>query len=207
MACNQNDPKWCKTVFQLFECIGASDEIPNAYVRVRCAKYVLQHGYQTKIVGRKLLHFRNRESAEAAILALEYAQQLFQNALRSSVPKERQEAAAALAVLDMPWCHAELHNVLRQSTDQVLTCECRAALAACRDPRAQHLAEKWEEQNPHKPKGGPYITFEEMLLRDRHLWLQGEIERIHDRVLPLRDRLPFFKPMASEWSWLRWFRN
>lgn len=103
---------------------------------------------------------------------------------------ERQEAAAALAILDLPWCHVELSEVLAESTDQVLTSECRAALSASRDLSIKEIATRWEAANPHEPETEPHISFGEMQLRDRHIWMQHEMAELHDRVIRLRDRWP-----------------
>ena len=72
-----------------------------------------------------------RELGDAAILALEYlpdlALNLFRRGLRSRVPCDRTAAAAALAILNEPWCHAELTSVLQESDEQQATSECRSA--------------------------------------------------------------------------------
>jgi hypothetical protein len=207
-VCDGNDPAWRDDVWQLLSRIDPAGEIPHAYVGVRCAQYLFKQGHRSELVARKLSQFTNRGSAEAAILALEYAPEyslsLFRHALRSTVPMERTEGAAALAILDLPWCHTVLGEVLAESTDQAATSECRAALQASRDWDAQQLAANWEMSNPQKPAKGPYITFEEMSLRNRHEWLQHQMEKWHDRVLPLRDRQPPPEPLKRRWRWLPW---
>jgi hypothetical protein len=134
----------------------------------------------------------HRELGDAAVLALEHlpalARELFRRALRSWVPNDRITAAAALAILDQPWSREELQNVLRESTDQQGTAECRAALQALPHPELHQFVRDWELRNPHEVEPGRFITMEESLLTTRDAFLQHMMDRVHDRVLPLRTR-------------------
>jgi hypothetical protein len=45
-------------------------------------------------------------------------------------------------------------------------------------------------KNPHEPEPERFISMGEMMLREQSQRIRWEIERLHDRVIRLRDRLP-----------------
>ena len=134
--------------------------------------------------------------------APELALMLFRRAVRSEIPYNRTTAAATLAILDEPWSRAELMAILRESEDQVATADCRAALMLTHNAEAHQLVKNWEARNPHEPEAGPFISMAEMSLQSCDVYLQYEMEKLHDRVLPLRGQPP---PEPSEeqpqWWW------
>ena len=202
--------RWHKPVYQLLDRVNPNCDIPGPHIWIVSAGYLLRHGYRSADILKRLTTLQHREVAEAAILALEFmsdaAVGLFGRALRSKIPCERITAAAALAIIDEPWSRSELAAVLRESDEQGPTAECRAALVVSRSADMQRLVREWESCNPHEPETGRWITLEEMALRtyDRHL--QWEMQKLHDRVLPLRGRVAVKPP--GKWKWLlRWFRS
>jgi len=144
------------------------------------------------------------ESAEAAVLALEYepdcALKLLRQALRSSIPYSRIVGSAVLAIIDQPWSRRELAKVLEESDDQERTAECRAALLETHSADSHELVRRWEERNPHEPEVGEWITMGELSLRGMSHRIQFEMEQWHDRVLPLRSVEPK-EPQRRRWPW------
>ena len=191
---SRDDPQWCDAVYGVLQRVQLNGSIPEPYIWRNCAQFLLKHDFETRKVSELLPTARGHELGEVAILALEYAPQyareLFRRALRSTVPHSRIIAAAALAIIDRPWSMKELEDVLHESHDQTPTAECRAALITSHDVQALEVVRMWEERNPHEPETGPYFTFDELSLRHRDEFLQYEMARYHDRVLPLRDRIP-----------------
>ena len=202
--------RWHKPVYQLLDRVNPNGDIPEPHIWIVSAGYLLRHGYRSADILKRLTTLQHREVAEAAILALEFMSDaaigLFRRALRSKIPWERITAAAALAIIDEPWSRSELAAVLRESDEQGPTAECRAALVVSRSADMQRLVREWESCNPHEPETGRWITLEEMALRtyDRHL--QWEMQKLHDRVLPLRGRVAV-KPPGKWKRLLRWFRS
>jgi hypothetical protein len=184
---------WSNSVLGLLRRTNPNGDIPEPSLWLHCARYLLRHdGSNAEVLGG-LGRMHERELGEAAILALEFGPQialkLFRRALRSSIPNDRNVAAAALAILDQPWSREELLSLLDESDDQEATAECRAALCALADVRLHARVAEWERLNPHEPEGSAYITISEMALRTRNQWMQYEMQRLHDLVLPLRSRL------------------
>jgi hypothetical protein len=183
---------WTEPVAQLFGRINPNGDIPEPHILLVCAEYLLRRQERVDDVRRKLADMTHRELGDAALLALEHmldlARSLFRRALRSRVPNDRTTAAAALAVLDQPWSRTELQSVLRESDDQFLTAECRAALLALPHSDLHQFVREWESQNPHKPETGEFISMEEMSLRMRDSWIRYAMADLHERVVPLRER-------------------
>src|SRR3954454_19865931 len=109
--------------------------------------------------------------------------------------------AAILALIDRPWSRRELVAALEASDDQGRTADCRAALLECHDGEARRAVRAWEGRNPHEPEAGtflqvgdrqygPYISMGEMMLRDRPQRIRYEMEKLHERVMRVRDRVP-----------------
>ncbi|MFT3683715.1 MAG: hypothetical protein QM783_02115 [Phycisphaerales bacterium] len=172
--------------------IDNNGAIPSPYCWLSAAAYLLRNNTARSEIERGLLSMQKRELGDAALLALEHfpvhARMIFRRALRSSVPIDRTTAAAALAILQEPWAIAELASVLNESTEQAATSECRAALLAISDTAAHKLVFDWEARNPHERPIGPFIPIEDAMLANRNGWLQHEMAKLHDRVLPLRGR-------------------
>jgi hypothetical protein len=73
----------------------------------------------------------------------------------------------------------------------------------------------WEERNPHEPETpsylrigdreyGPSISMGEMMLRDRAQYVRHEMEKLHDRVMAVRDVVPP-EPEALPRPWWRFW--
>lgn len=196
--------RWHEPLFRLLSRIDPNDDIPSPHIWITTAGYLLRRGYRREDVLKRLGHLRQRELGEVAILALEYmpeaAVDLFRRALRSQIPCDRTTAAAALAIIDEPWGRKELAAVLRESDEQLATAECRAALMTSRSTDMHQIVEEWQQRNPREPEAGPFYTMEEVSLRNRDNYLQWEMQKLHDRVLPLRGRI---RPKPDrKWKWL-----
>jgi len=156
------------------------------------------------------------------LLALEHAPELalaiFRKTLRSAVPANRTMAAAILALIDRPWSRRELIGGMESSEDQMLTADCRAALLECHDEAAHQAVKDWEARNPHEPETGTFVTiedrefgpcysFQELSLRHRSEHVRWEMQRLHDRVMRIRDRVPP-EPVTPPRPWWKfWGRS
>jgi hypothetical protein len=158
-------------------------------------------------------------SAEACLLALEYAPELvlrmIRQALRSGIPANRTAIAAILALIDRPWSRSEMLAALANSDEQELTVDCRAALLECRDEEAHRAVRAWEERNPHEPAApsfikigdrrfGPCISMGEMMVRNRAIHVRYEMEKLHDRVMKVRNYIPPEPSAAGRPWWKIW---
>jgi hypothetical protein len=199
----RDDPAWSPKVYEQFKTISRDGSYPSAYQWISYLRFLLRHGFRKEEMVAMLPQAAGM--AEACLLALEHAQHLalplFRAALRSHIPVNRSMAAATLALIDRPWCHRELLAVLAESQDQELTADSRAALLECREGELHQAVREWEHQNPHEPeapsylelggeKHGPFYSMAEHSLRWRQQSVRFEMEQLHDRVLPLRDRVP-----------------
>jgi len=140
------------------------------------------------------LRIRSQGLGEAAILSMEFdlscAMTLIRRALRSNIPHNRSQIASALAIIDLPWCHAELKSVLDETTDQKSTTECRSALLEARDAAVHESVHQWERNNPYSLPNEQYLTFGELAKQRNDSMIQYEIETLHDRIYPLRTQFP-----------------
>jgi len=188
-----DDSGWCDEVVALLDRVNPNGDIPAPHVWYMCAQFLLRHGRTAKIK-RKLRWLKSNCLGDATLLALEYfpdiAIETFRKALRSDIPCNRITAAAALAIIDQPWSRDELEAVLIESNDHIETAECRSALVAVHSEEAHRLVEAWEEKNPCKTEEGQYVSMDEMSLRMSDETIQWEMEKLHDRVLPLRSITP-----------------
>jgi hypothetical protein len=157
------------------------------------AAYLARHGGDPRPVIAALSE-RAREPAEAALLALEHAPEtappLLRRALRSG-RRERLTAAAVLALVDRPWSRRELVGALGDPRLAGRTAACRAALRESGDPEARRVADVWEADRASREGGGPRTSGgpgrgEVRIGRE----LGREMDRLRERVLGLRDRLP-----------------
>lgn len=190
----RDDPPWCPSIYDLFRRLDPAGGLPQPYLWAECQRFLLRHGYRCEVMRGALIRADGVAVGEAALLAMEHdpgqALPLFRRALRSPIPINRCVAAAVLALIDRPWSRGELLAVLRESDDQQATAECRAALLECHDAEAREAVLAWEEANPHEPEPGPWITMTEMALRNCPRRVRSEMERLHDRVMMVRDREP-----------------
>ena len=82
------------------------------------------------------------------------------------------------------------------------------------DEEAQKAVLAWEERNPHENEVGsyleiggrrlgPFYTFGKLALRNRVARIRYEMDKLHDRVVKLRDVVPT-EPQASRPWWRIW---
>jgi hypothetical protein len=190
----RDDPAWCPALYQLIRRLDPGGALPQPFLWAECQRFLLRHGHCADEMRRSLPRAAGIAVGEAALLALEHdpgrALPLFRRALRSDIPANRAMAAAILALVDRPWSRRELLAVLQESNDQEATADCRAALLECHDEEAQKAVLAWEEANPYESEPGPWITIGEVMLRNRPQRIRWEIEKLHDRVMKVRDREP-----------------
>jgi hypothetical protein len=197
---------WSEPVYDLMCRTDPSGDLPQPYTWTKCAEYLLSRGAHFDEVRSQFSKVGERSLGDAAILGLEFfpdlAVALFRRALRSNIPIDRITAAATLVILDQPWSHNLLLEILQETNGQEATAETRAALMAMRHPKLHDAVTKWEKNNPHKPESGSFITMTEMSLRNRDSRIQHEMEQLHDRVIRLRSIIPPEspnKPNARRW--------
>jgi hypothetical protein len=139
---------------------------------------------------------------------------LIRKALLADIPINRTEAAAILAVISKPWAIRELLGALESSDDQEKTADARAALLESGDEGAQKAVLAWEERNPHENEAGsyleiggrrlgPFYTFRELSLKNRAAQIRYEMDRLHARVMKVKDVIPPEPPEARPW-WHVW---
>src|SRR3954454_14756496 len=99
-----------------------------------------------------------------------------------TIPPNRIEVAAILALIDKPWSRRELLGALEASDDQEKTADVRAALLESGGEKAREAVLAWEKRNPHENEVGsyleiggrrlgPFYTFGEVLLKSRAAWI------------------------------------
>jgi hypothetical protein len=188
-----DDPGYLPEVASLFAKVEADDSCGD--LLDPCAGYLVRQGHRVpEIIGRLATSNRG-DIGLTAVLALEYtpdlALALVRRALRSKSSHVRLTVAAALALIDRPWSRGELAAVLGESDDPDATIESRAALRESRDPATRAVVKNWEDQ--HSEHGEPpwlsdrcvYAVFggiESSLLK--------QMDRMRDRILGVRDRIP-----------------
>jgi hypothetical protein len=197
-----DDPTWCPALHALFQRVDPSRSAPEPHLWMKALKFLLRHDYRKDEVLGALPAAAGTEMGEACLLALEYAPALalplFRRALLSDIPMNRSAVAAILALIDRPWSRRELLAALVQSDDQEKTADARAALLECRDEECHRAVLAWEQRNPHEEEAGsylavagrvvgPFYSMSEILLKNRAQWLRYEMEKLHDRVMKLRD--------------------
>jgi hypothetical protein len=203
----RDDPAWCAEVHGLLRRANPDGPLPEPHLWIEALKFLLRHGHRRDEVLADLARAGGCAAGEAALLALEHAPglalPLIRQALRSRVPLDRCTVAAVLALIDRPWSRRELMAALESSDEQERTVECRAALLECRDEEAHRAVRDWEERNPHEPETptylevegrtvGPCVSMGELWSRVSYIapLVRYEMEKLHDRVLPLRDGEP-----------------
>jgi hypothetical protein len=159
-----------------------------------CAGYLLRQGHQVAEIIDRLAASGRSDPGLTAVLALEYAPDrapaLVRRALRSESDHNRMTVAAALALIDRPWSRAELAAALEESDDADATIECWAALRESRDPVTRAIAEAWEDRHPGHEEA-PWLSTRcgYALSGGIGSSLLKEMDRLRDRILPIRDRI------------------
>lgn len=191
------DSRWCPLVSDVLQGVsfmGSADEFPRPQKWAQCLEFLLRQEYEFDRTIEFLNHVPKYALGEAAAIALEFqphlALPLFREALRSSIPHNRETAAAILAIIDQPWCQRELLQILKESTDQEATSESRAALKIIWNLESKADVENWERENPLQFESDEHITVVEAMLLKTPWYVKFEMDQWHDRVLPLRDIIP-----------------
>ena len=191
------DTSWCPPIFDLlqrFNPAGGPNEFPQPGIWAQSLEFLLRHNYRFAETSESLREVHQVCLGEATLLTLEfkpeYALTHFRRALRSTIPNNREIAAAILALLDQPWSHRELLDALAESEEQEPTQEIRAALLETHSSNAHQVVLNWEQRNPREKETGEWITLNEIHTRSIPHFLQWQMEERHDRVLPLRSVVP-----------------
>jgi hypothetical protein len=200
-----NEPNWCDSVYALFSRVDPSGQLPQPHVWMSSLKFLLRHGHRKAEMIAALARAGRTEVGEALLLALEHAPALalplVRRGLLSDVPMDRSEVAAILALVGKPWSVQELLGALKASDDQEKTADARAALLETGDPQAERAVLEWEEMNPHERETGsylevggrrlgPFYSMGEHALKNRGAYIRYEMDKLHDRVVPLRNVVP-----------------
>jgi hypothetical protein len=214
----QDDPKWCPQVYALFRRTMSTGQLPEAHIWMTSLKLLLRHGYQKDEMIASLPKSGGTEVGEGVLLALEHAPEhalpLIRKALLAEVPCNRTTVAAVLALIAKPWSMRELLGALEASDDQEKTADARAALLETGDPDAERAVLAWEETNPHENetgdyleidgrKVGPFYSMAEHMLKSRGAFVRYEMDKLHDRVMKVRDVVPTEPPDRKPW-WKIW---
>ena len=219
----QDDPRWCPSLYALFCRVDPEGQAPSPHIWITSLQFLLRHGHRTAEMfaalpraggGSSSGPFRPRRW-EAVLLALEHAPELalplIRKALLADIPINRTEVAAILAIIAKPWSRRELLGALEASDDQERTADARAALLESGDEQAQKAVVAWEERNPHENEAGsyleiggrklgPFYTFGEIALKNKSSRIRYEMEKLHDRVMKLRDVVPPEPPVRPWWK-------
>jgi hypothetical protein len=201
----QDDPRWCPHLYTLFRTTDPAQQAPSPHIWMTSLRLLLRHGHHAAEVIAALPKAAGTEIGEAVLLLLEHAPELalplIRKGLLADIPINRTEVAAILAVINKPWSRRELLGALSASGDQEKTADARAALVETGDEDAQRAVLAWEERNPHEKEAGsyleihgrrlgPFYTFGEMALKNRAARIRYEMDKLHDRVMKLRDVVP-----------------
>lgn len=183
---------WHVQLERLLNRIDPNSRVPAPSNWIRALELLLKQGKGHDFADRLPL-IESHVLGEAALLALEHlphmAVDLFRRALRSTVPLNRITAAAALALLDQPWCHDELATVLEESTDQYRTAECRSALLLTQSEEYHRRVHAWEKLKSHELEEDEQIEHYESKLPRKDATIRLEVLELHDRVMPLKTAL------------------
>lgn len=211
----QDDSCWCGQVYELFCHVNPAGPPPQPHIWITSLKFLLRHGHHTAEMISSLANAGGTEMGEAVLLSLEHAPELalplIRKALLADVPINRTEVAAILALINAPWSKEELLRALASSDDQHKTADARAALLESGDDQARGAVLAWEERNPHENEIGsyleiggrnlgPFYTIGELSLKNRGAWITYEMDRLHERVLKVKDVVP---PEPRPW-WKLW---
>jgi hypothetical protein len=216
----QDDPRWCVRVHQLFSRVDPAGQLPEPHIWITALKFLIRHDHRKAEVIAELARAGRTEIGEAILLALEHAPELalplIRKGLLADVPIDRTSVAAILGVINATWSKRELLGALAASDDQQKTVDVRAVLLESGDEEARKAVLAWEEQNPHEnevgsyievggKKRGPFYTFGELALKNRAARVRYEMDKLHDRVMKLRGVVPP-EPSPRPW-WKFWVRK
>jgi hypothetical protein len=205
IAGRQGDSRWCPHIYALFCRLNSAGQIPEPRNWLTSLKYLLHHGYRKRELLHAIARAGDSEVGEGVLLALEHAPEhalpLVRKALLADIPVNRTTAAAILALIARPWTVRELLRALEESDDQQKTADARAALLELGDAEAEKAVLAWQEKNPHEEEPGsyleidgrrvgPFYSFDELSLKNRASRIQYEMDKLHDRVVKLRDVVP-----------------
>ncbi|QDV21576.1 hypothetical protein Pan153_62660 [Gimesia panareensis] len=187
------NPLWYPLVFDLLQQVDTAVKPSQPGYWIQALEFLLRRNYRFEDIVDQL-QFAAYDCDQAAILALEFrprhALALFRKALRYPAPHTRTVAAAALALINQPWCQRVLLQILNESTDQEATVACRAALKVIDQLSSKADVDNWERENPLQLESEEYITVAESNLLDTPMFLKFEMEQWRDRVLPLSEIVP-----------------
>jgi hypothetical protein len=214
----QDDPRWCPHLYTLFRRTDPAKQDPGPNIWMTSVRLLLRHSYHTSDVIAALPKAAGTAIGEAVLLALEQAPELalplIRKGLLADIPINRTEVAAILAVINKPWSRRELLGALSASDDQEKTADARAALVETGDEEARKAVLAWEERNPHENEAGsyleisgrrhgPFYTFGELALKNRGARIRYEMDKLHERVMKLRDVAPPEPEESRPW-WRLW---
>jgi hypothetical protein len=214
----QNDSRWCPSLYDLFRRIDPAKQPPSPHIWITSLKFLLGHGHRTSEMFAALPKAGGTAVGEAVLLALEHAPELalplIRKALLSDIPINRIEVSSILTLIAKPWSRRELLGALQASDDQEMTADARAALLESGDEEAQKAVLAWEERNPHENETGsyldiggrrlgPFYTFGEIALKNKSSRIRYEMEKLHDRVMKIRNVVPPEPPGTRPW-WKLW---
>ncbi|MCP3101048.1 hypothetical protein LZ198_19415 [Myxococcus sp. K15C18031901] len=164
----------------------------HPYPLIVAARYLLRRGVERERVVATTLDFARAEvvpgfngnpfDAEFALLALEqmpdHSLGLVRGALRSSTPLARQQMAAALSVLDAPWCQRELISALGDPACEDLEGQkfLQLALARSQSEWARAVASRWARRRPPLPSLEAGFTEEEVEEANADWWFEQNLE-------------------------------
>ncbi|WP_406694400.1 hypothetical protein V5E97_25320 [Singulisphaera sp. Ch08] len=214
----RDNPRWCVRVHELYSRVDPNGQPPQPHLWITSLKFLLRQGHHTAEVIASLAKAGGTEVGEAVMLSLEHAPELalplIRKGLIADVPMNRTQVAAILALINASWSKRELLAALEASDDQAKTADARAALMETGDEGDQRAVLAWEARNPHENeigtyleigdrRLGPFYTFGELSLRDRASKLTYEMDKLHDRVMKVKDIVPPEPPSPRPW-WKFW---
>jgi hypothetical protein len=221
IAGQENDPRWCPHIYALHSRVNPAGQIPEPHIWMRSLKFLLRHGYRTGELLAALAKAGGTELGEAVLLALEHAPEhalpLIRKGLLADIPINRTTVAAILVLIAKPWSTRELLRALEQSDDQEKTADSRAAILELGDAEAEKMVRAWEQKNPHEDEAGTYLevngrrlgpfysiySMGEHSLKNRGDWIRYEMDKLHDRVMKVRDVVPPESAGRRPW-WKLW---
>ena len=200
------EPRWhpvhAEPVFALLNRTDPHGDVPAPHVFSTSASLLLTHAHRVPEVLQRIAAIGPHAGARLLTLALAFrapaALSLVRQALRSPVALDRNESAALLAAVDLPWSRRELRSVLAESDDLLATSECRAALRRSDDPAARAAADAWDRFHPYVPREEPPYGWLDIQLANCDDFLADAIDEIAALIDKHRDRLT--DPDRTQWS-------
>lgn len=191
----RDDLPFCAAVPRLLR--RADPREHNPFAVVQAARYLLRRGVERDLAVGVLRSFAQREDGaylgELALLLLEHApahaRVHVRRALRSTSPAVQQHAAAALTLLDQPWCHRELCLALEEGATFEHTAGLRAALLRSSSPAGREAVERWTRAHVMAVDLGPGFTWEEVLERDTDGFLDIEMDALRPWAASVRGKI------------------